>query len=155
KPWEGKETANRMAFEAPPVRAPGAAFLHSDLNFEGLGALVERLSGESLEQYAEKHVSGPLGMKQALFLPPPSWQSRIAPTDEDEKHHMLRGVVHDPTARRMGGVAGHAGGFSTADDLAMFAQALLDGGRGVLTPATIAKMTAPQQPVNGTALRGL
>jgi uncharacterized protein YbbC (DUF1343 family) len=67
---------------------------------------------------------------------------------------MLRGVVHDPTARRMGGVAGHAGVFSTADDLAMFAQALLDGGRRVLTPATIAKMTAPQQPVNETAVRG-
>jgi len=154
KPWEGKETAYRMAFEAPPVWAPGAAFIYSDINFEVLGALVERLSGESLDQYAEKHVFGPLGMKQTRFLPPPSWQSRIAPTDEDEKHHMLRGVVHDPTARRMGGVAGHAGVFSTADDLAMFAQALLDGGRGVLTPATIAKMTAPQQPVNGTALRG-
>ena len=63
-------------------------------------------------------------------------------------------MVHDPAARRMGGVAGHAGVFSTADDLALFAQALLDGGRGVLTPATIAKMTAPQQPVNGTVLRG-
>ena len=154
KPWEGKETAYRMAFEAPPVGAPGAAFLYSDINFEVLGALVERLSGESLDQYAEKHVFGPLGMKQTRFLPPPSWQSRIAPTDEDEKHHMLRGVVHDPTARRMGGVAGHAGVFSTADDLAMFAQALLDGGRRVLTPATIAKMTAPQQPVNETAVRG-
>jgi uncharacterized protein YbbC (DUF1343 family)/CubicO group peptidase (beta-lactamase class C family) len=154
KPWEGKETAYRMAFEAPPVWAPGATFIYSDINFEVLGALVERLSGESLDQYAEKHVFGPLGMKQTRFLPPPSWQSRIAPTDEDEKHHMLRGVVHDPTARRMGGVAGHAGVFSTADDLAMFAQALLDGGRRVLTPATIAKMTAPQQPVNETAVRG-
>jgi uncharacterized protein YbbC (DUF1343 family)/CubicO group peptidase (beta-lactamase class C family) len=154
KPWEGKETAYRMAFEAPPVWAPGAAFIYSDINFEVLGALVERLSGESLDQYAEKHVFGPLGMKQTRFLPPPSWQSRIAPTDEDEKHHVLRGVVHDPTARRMGGVAGHAGVFSTADDLAMFAQALLDGGRRVLTPATIAKMTAPQQPVNETAVRG-
>ena len=154
KPWEGKETAYRMAFEAPPVWASGAAFIYSDINFEVLGALVERLSGESLDQYAEKHVFGPLGMKQTRFLPPPSWQSRIAPTDEDEKHHMLRGVVHDPTARRMGGVAGHAGVFSTADDLAMFAQALLDGGRRVLTPATIAKMTAPQQPVNETAVRG-
>ena len=154
KPWEGKETAYRMAFEAAPVWAPGAAFIYSDINFEVLGALVERLSGESLDQYAEKHIFGPLGMKQTRFLPPPSWQSRIAPTEEDEKHHMLRGVVHDPTARRMGGVAGHAGVFSTADDLAMFAQALLDGGRGVLTPATIAKMTAPQQPVNETAVRG-
>ena len=137
-----------------PQWAPGAAFVYSDINFDVLGALVERLSGESLDQYAAKHVFGPLGMKETRFLPPPSWQPRIAPTDEDEKHHMLRGVVHDPTARRMGGVAGHAGVFSTADDLAMFAQALLDGGRGVLTPATIAKMTAPQQPVNETAVRG-
>src|SRR5258708_20671430 len=67
---------------------------------------------------------------------------------------MLRGVVHDPTARRMGGVAGRAGVFSTADDLAKFAQALLDGGHGVLTAATIAKMTSPQQPPTGTAVRG-
>ena len=154
KPWEGKETAYRMAFEDAPERAPGSAFVYSDINFVVLGALVERLSGESLDEYAAKHIFGPLGMKETRFLPPPSWEPRIAPTEEDENHHMLRGVVHDPTARRMGGVAGHAGVFSTADDLAIFAQALLDGGRGVLTPATVAKMTAPQQPVNGTALRG-
>jgi uncharacterized protein YbbC (DUF1343 family)/CubicO group peptidase (beta-lactamase class C family) len=154
KAWEGKETAYRMAFEAPPERAPGAAFVYSDINFVVLGALVERLSGESLDDYAAKHIFGPLGMKETRFIPPPSWESRIAPTEEDENHHLLRGVVHDPTARRMGGVAGNAGMFSTADDLAIFAQALLDGGRGVLTPATIAKMTAPQQPVNATTLRG-
>jgi uncharacterized protein YbbC (DUF1343 family) len=154
KPWEGKEAAFRMAFEGAPERSPGAAFVYSDVNFVVLGALVERLSGESLDEYAAKHVFGPLGMKETRFLPPSSWEPRSAPTEEDENHHMLRGVVHDPTARRMGGVAGHAGLFSTADDLAIFAQALLDGGRGVLTPATIAKMTAPQQPVNGTALRG-
>jgi len=154
KPWQGKETAYRMAFEDAAKWAPGAAFIYSDVNFVVLGALVERLSGESLDEYASKHIFVPLGMKETRFLPPPSRQSRIAPTEEDENHHMLRGVVHDPTARRMGGVAGHAGVFSTADDLALFAQGLLDGGRGVLTPATIAKMTAPQQPVNGTALRG-
>ncbi len=154
KPWQGKETAYRMAFEDAPKWAPGAAFIYSDVNFVLLGAMVERLSGEPLDEYAAKHVFGPLGMKETRFLPPPSWQSRIAPTEEDENHHLLRGVAHDPTARRMGGVAGHAGVFSTADDLAMFAQALLDGGRGVLTPTTIAKMTAPQQPVNGTSLRG-
>jgi len=119
---------------------------------------VERLSGEALDEYAAKHIFAPLGMKETRFVPLPSRESgialtRIAPT-EDEKHHPLRGVVHDPAARRMGGVAGHAGVFSTVDDLAVFAQALLDGGRGVLTSATIAKMTAPQQPVNGTALRG-
>ncbi|MGB9203369.1 MAG: serine hydrolase [Terriglobales bacterium] len=154
KKWEGKDTAYRMAFEGAPEWAPGAEFVYSDINFEVLGALVERLSGESLDEYAAKHVFVPLGMKETRYLPPSSWLNRIAPTEEDENHHMLRGVVHDPTARRMGGVAGHAGLFSTADDLAIFAQALLDGGRGVLTPATIAKMTSPQQPVNGTAVRG-
>jgi uncharacterized protein YbbC (DUF1343 family)/CubicO group peptidase (beta-lactamase class C family) len=154
KPWEGKETAYRMAFEGAPEWSPGAAFVYSDVNFVVLGALVERLSGEPLDEYAARHVFGPLGMKETRFLPPSSWEPRIAPTEEDENHRLLRAVVHDPTARRMGGVAGDAGVFSTADDLALFAQALLDGGRGVLTPATIAKMTAPQQPVNGTALRG-
>ncbi len=154
KKWDGKDTAYRMAFEVTPDRAPGSVFVYSDINFVVLGALVERLSGESLDEYAAKHIFSPLGMKETRFLPPHSWQPRIAPTEEDENHHMLRGVVHDPSARRMGGVAGHAGVFSTADDLAIFAQALLDGGRGVLTPATVAKMTAPQQPVNGTVLRG-
>jgi uncharacterized protein YbbC (DUF1343 family)/CubicO group peptidase (beta-lactamase class C family) len=154
KPWEGKGTAYEMAFAATPEWAPGSVFVYSDINFEMLGALVERLSGESLDQYAARHVFEPLGMKQTRFLPPSSWEARIAPTEEDENHHLLRGVVHDPTARRMGGVAGHAGLFSTADDLAIFAQAMLDGGRGILNPATVAKMTAPQQPVNGTVLRG-
>ncbi len=152
--WEGKETSYRMAFEVAPDRPPGSAFVYSDINFIVLGALVERLSGEPLNEYAAKHIFGPLGMKETRFLPPASWLPHIAPTEEDENHRLLHGVVHDPTARRMGGVAGHAGMFSTADDLATFAQALLDGGRGVLTSATIAKMTAPQQPVNGTALRG-
>jgi uncharacterized protein YbbC (DUF1343 family) len=152
--WEGKDTAYRMAYEMALDRPPGSAFVYSDINFIVLGALVERLSGESLDEYTAKHVFAPLGMKETRFLPPASWLPRTAPTEEDENHHLLHGVVHDPTARRMGGVAGHAGLFSTADDLATFAQALLDGGRGVLTPPTIAKMTAPQQPVNGTALRG-
>jgi uncharacterized protein YbbC (DUF1343 family)/CubicO group peptidase (beta-lactamase class C family) len=152
--WEGKETAYRMTFEVATEQPPGSAFVYSDVNFIVLGALVERLSGEPLDQYAAKHIFAPLAMKDSRFLPPASWMSRIAPTEEDENHRLLRGVVHDPTARRMGGVAGDAGLFSTADDLALFAQAMLDGGRGVLTPATVAKMTAPQQPVNGTALRG-
>lgn len=154
KPWEGKETAERMAFEEAPEWAPGSQFVYSDVNFVVLGALVERLSGQSLDQYAAQHIFAPLGMNETRYDPPPSWEPRIAPTEEDENHRLLRGVVHDPTARRMGGVAGHAGVFSTADDLAMFAQALLDGGRDILTSPTVAKMTAPQQPVNGTVLRG-
>jgi uncharacterized protein YbbC (DUF1343 family)/CubicO group peptidase (beta-lactamase class C family) len=154
KPWEGKDTAERMAFEEAPEWAPGSQFVYSDINFVVLGALVERLSGQSLDQYAAQHIFFPLGMKETRYNPPPSWEPRIAPTEEDENHRLLRGIVHDPSARRMGGVAGHAGVFSTADDLAIFAQALLDGGRGILTSPTVAKMTAPQQPVNGTVLRG-
>ena len=154
KPWSGKETAYRIAFEAAPERPPGSAFVYSDINFEVLGALVERLTDESFDTYTQKHVFAPLGMTETRFNPPASWARRTAPTEEDENHHMLRGVVHDPSARRMGGVAGHAGLFSTADNLAKFAQALLDGGHGVLNPATIAKMTAPQQPPNATAVRG-
>jgi len=152
--WEGKETGYRMAFDSAPEDAPGSSFVYSDVNFIVLGALVEKLSGEPLNEYAEKHIFAPLGMKDTRFAPPTSWLPRIAPTEEDENHRLLHGLVHDPTARRMGGVAGHAGMFSTADDLATFAQALLDGGHGVLTSATIGKMTTPQQPVNGTALRG-
>src|ERR1035438_8246041 len=93
-------------------------------------------------------------MKETRFLPPAEWLQRIAPTEYDEGHHMLRGTVHDPTARRMGGVAGHAGLFSTADDLAKFAQDQLTGFH-VLTPLTVKKMTTPQQPPTSSVLRGL
>jgi uncharacterized protein YbbC (DUF1343 family)/CubicO group peptidase (beta-lactamase class C family) len=154
QPWTGKDTAYNMAFTGAPMYPPGSVFVYSDINFEVLGALAERLSGETLDAYAQKHIFTPLSMKETRYLPPASWLPRIAPSEEDEHHHMLRGVVHDPTARRMGGVAGHAGVFSTADDLARYAQALLDGGRGVLSPATVAKMTAPQQPPSATVLRG-
>jgi uncharacterized protein YbbC (DUF1343 family)/CubicO group peptidase (beta-lactamase class C family) len=154
QPWTGKDTAYHMAFDIAPELPPGSTFVYSDINFEVLGALVERISGESLDAYTQKHIFQPLGMNETRYLPPPSWIRRIAPTEEDENHHLLRGVVHDPTARRMGGVAGHAGVFSTADDLALYAQALLDGGHGVLAPATIEKMITPQQPATATVLRG-
>ena len=154
KSFSGKEATYTLAFAETPERAPGARFVYSDINFAVLGALVERLSGEPLDEYAQKHIFVPLGMKDSRFAPPAAWIPRIAPTWEDENHHMLRGVVHDPTARRMGGVAGHAGLFSTADDLAKFAQALLDGGHGILASATIAKMTSAQQPASATVVRG-
>jgi uncharacterized protein YbbC (DUF1343 family)/CubicO group peptidase (beta-lactamase class C family) len=154
KKWEGKDSAFRIAFEVTPDRPAGSGFVYSDVNFIVLGALVERLTAEPLDAYASQHVFAPLGMTETRFRPPASWMARVAPTEEDENHRLLRGVVHDPTARRMGGVAGHAGVFSTGDDLARFAQALLDGGRGVLTPATVAKMTSPQQPASSTVLRG-
>jgi uncharacterized protein YbbC (DUF1343 family)/CubicO group peptidase (beta-lactamase class C family) len=176
-PWSGADTARQMAYGEKLVTPPGAVFRYSDINFEMLGFLIEKVSGMPLDQFAKKNIFEPLGMKTTTFLPPTSWRRRIAPTEYDENGVMLRGVVHDPTARRMGGVAGHAGLFSTADDLANYAQALIDAGspftagksgsttsqgsgasiraQRVLSGLTIEKMATPQQPPMGTSLRGL
>jgi uncharacterized protein YbbC (DUF1343 family)/CubicO group peptidase (beta-lactamase class C family) len=152
--WEGKETAYRMAFAETPEDAPGSKFSYSDVNFIVLGALVERVSGETLDEYAVRHIFAPLKMMRTRFLPPAAWVGGIAPTQYDENEHMLRGVVHDPTVRRMGGVAGQAGLFSTGDDLAKFAQALLNGGDGILSAQSVEKMTRPEQPPAAPVLRG-
>ncbi len=158
-PWEGNPEGLRRAFTSTPVTEPGVQFRYSDINFLVLGALVEKLSGLTLDQYQQRNMAQPLGLEHMRYLPPQSWHADIAPTQYD-KGVMLRGVVHDPTARRMGGVAGHAGLFSTAGDVAIYAQNLLDrlAGRPSKFPLqqlTLAKMTAPGQPATGTALRGL
>lgn len=152
--WSGRDTAFQMAMEEKLINPVGTHFVYSDINFETLGFVVEKVTGISLADYASKHIFVPLGMQSTRFLPPKEWISRIAPTQYDEHGHMLRGVVHDPTARRMGGVAGHAGLFSTGDDLAKFAQDLLSG-ITVLSKAAVEKMTTPQQPANAPSLRGL
>jgi uncharacterized protein YbbC (DUF1343 family)/CubicO group peptidase (beta-lactamase class C family) len=152
-PWTGKATAYGMAFAEAPRQPPGAHFVYSDINFIVLGALIERVSNMTLENYASTKVFEPLGMLHTRFLPPVSWRAGIAPSEYDEQHVMLRGVVHDPTARRMGGVAGHAGLFSTADDLSKFCQALLSGSK-VLSRLLVEKMSTPQQAPNATAIRG-
>jgi uncharacterized protein YbbC (DUF1343 family)/CubicO group peptidase (beta-lactamase class C family) len=156
--WEGKDTGYGMAFGDPPEDAPGSKFTYSDVNFIVLGALVERVTGETLDEYAERHIFAPLKMTRTRYAPPTDlragWIEKIAPTQYDENEHMLWGVVHDPTARRMGGVAGHAGLFSTGDDLAKFAQALLSGGGGILSGLMVEKMTRPEQPPWAPVLRG-
>ncbi|MFZ1007305.1 MAG: serine hydrolase [Candidatus Sulfotelmatobacter sp.] len=156
--WEGKQTAYQMAFAEAPQDPPGSKFSYSDINFIVLGALIEQVSGEALDEYSTRHIFAPLKMTHTRFVPPlgrrAGWIEKIAPTQYDENEHMLRGVVHDPTARRMGGVAGHAGLFSTADDLAKFAQALLSGGGGILSPLSVEKMTQPEQPPAAPVLRG-
>jgi uncharacterized protein YbbC (DUF1343 family) len=93
-------------------------------------------------------------MTHTRYLPPKAWRPKIAPTQFDDHDHMLRGEVHDPTAFRMGGVAGHAGLFSTADDLSNFAQTLLNGGSPILSPLTVEKMSIAEQPPTATAVRG-
>ncbi|HKS73004.1 MAG TPA: serine hydrolase [Terriglobales bacterium] len=151
--WQGRDTALKMAYAEKPVFPPGSRFLYSDINFITLGALVEKVSGATLDQYCDKHIFKPLTMAHTRFVPPATWRPRIAPTQYDEDNKMLRGVVHDPTARRMGGVAGHAGLFSTADDLSKFAQALLNTS-SILPPLMVEKMTTPQQPPTAQVLRG-
>ena len=152
--WEGKQTAYGMAMALTPEDPPGSKFSYSDVNFIVLGELVERVSGETLDEYARRHIFVPLKMLHTRFVPPAAWRPRIAPTQYDENERMLRGVVHDPTARRMGGVAGHAGLFSTGDDLAKYAQALLNGGDGILSAMSVEKMTRPEQPPAAPVLRG-
>ncbi len=156
EPWTGTDEGYSRVNASKLVNAPGSTFLYSDVGFVVLGELAQKVSGMPLDQYAQTYVFGPLGMTNTRFNPPQSWNSRIAPTQRDEHTgQTLRGTVHDPTARQMGGVAGDAGVFSTADDVAKFAQAMLNGGAGVLSPLIVEKMTTPQQPANMPNLRGL
>jgi uncharacterized protein YbbC (DUF1343 family)/CubicO group peptidase (beta-lactamase class C family) len=152
-PWQGRDTALSMAFAEKPVSPPGSRFVYSDINFITLGALVERVSKTELDKYCLQNIFVPLKMTRTRFLPPTTWLPKIAPTQYDEQNRMLRGVVHDPTARRMGGVAGQAGLFSTADDLSRFARALITGS-SVLPSLLVEKMTTPQQPPTAHELRG-
>jgi len=155
QPWEGYDTAIRMAMAEKLDNPPGAKFVYSDINYIVLGELVHKVSGMMLDQYASVHIYQPLKMTRTTFNPPSSWRPKIEATEYDERNVMLKGTVHDPTARRMGGVAGHAGLFSTADDVAKFAQMMLNGGRPVLSALSVEKMTTPQQPPIGPSLRGI
>ena len=124
--------------------APGRRFVYSDAGYEVLGELVRAVAGEPLDAYARRAVFEPLGMAETEFRPIGAGGrlpvERIAPTERRDGA-FLRGVVHDPRARALGGVAGHAGLFGTADDLARYSRALLGGGDGWLSPAGIAAMT--------------
>jgi uncharacterized protein YbbC (DUF1343 family)/CubicO group peptidase (beta-lactamase class C family) len=160
-PWSGYGVAMKMIEQVSPIVPPGTRFIYSDINYETLAELVRRLSNQPLNVYAAEHIFRPLRMKDTRFLPAASLRNRIAPTqyENGSSGSMLWGVVHDRTARYMGGVAGHAGLFSTADDLAVFAQMLLNGGeyRGVriLSRPSIDKMTTPETPPGKMAVRGL
>ena len=156
QPWNGVDEGYARANASKLVNPPGSTFLYSDVGFVVLGELVQKVSGMPLDQYAQQYVFSPLGMTSTRFNPPPTWVPRIAPTQRDEHTgQTLRGTVHDPTARQMGGVAGDAGLFSTADDVAKFAQALLNGGAPILNSLIVEKMTTPQQPANYPNVRGL
>jgi uncharacterized protein YbbC (DUF1343 family) len=137
---------------------PGTHFRYSDINFFILSEVVHRVSGQRFEDFVQKELYHPLKMKDTGFLPPPSRYTRIAPT-ELINGTMLRGTVHDPTARYMGGVAGHAGIFSTIGDLAKFCRMLLNEGEldgiRVLNAATVKLMASVQSPDTVLERRGL
>lgn len=159
--WSGYNTALKKIIAEKPIFRPGTCFLYSDLNFIILGELISRISGQPLDVYCTRNVFNPLGMEDTGFRLPPALGGRIAFTQykKGNSGKMLWGEVHDPVAYNMGGVAGHAGLFSTADDLAIFAQALLEGGSTkkvcILSPLMVEKMTTPQSPPNKMTLRGL
>ena len=148
--WKGYEEGIAKALAQPLGDEPGKLIRYSDVNFILLGELVRKVSGEPLDVFCAREIYAPLKMTDTMFRPPAALLPRIAPTTTG----VVRGEVHDPTARQLGGVAGHAGLFSTATDVAKFARMLLGGG-SVLKPETIALMTAVATPPNIEGRRGL
>lgn len=124
------DTAARMiVYATGPINPPGTKYVYSDLGFILLGRLVQQVTGQPLDVYVQQHVFGPLDMSDTRYLPPASWLPRIAPTEIDPwRGRHIRGEVHDENASRLGGVAGHAGVFSSARDMSRFAQMYLSGG---------------------------
>ncbi|MBD3399746.1 MAG: serine hydrolase [Candidatus Coatesbacteria bacterium] len=148
-----------------PKYAPGVRYLYSDLNMIILGELIRRIDGRTLDEFCSAEIFAPLGMRRTGFNPAPELAATAAATTESAERPevpegtMLVGRVHDENAALMGGIAGHAGLFSTADDLAVFAQMMLSGGvygeTRLLSPVTVETMTAQHLQVNSTVRRGL
>jgi uncharacterized protein YbbC (DUF1343 family)/CubicO group peptidase (beta-lactamase class C family) len=166
--WKSYDEAIRRACEEVPTSAPGERFVYSDINFFLLAEVVARVSGMPFDRFVQERIARPLGMADTMFNPHSSLRPRIAPTElctpygwpcEGPNQVMLRGVVHDPTARRMQGVAGHAGLFSTAADLSRFCRMVLGGGAlgsvRILSPLTVVKMSTPATPAGMASVRGL
>lgn len=152
----GAEEAWRRIDALKVESEPGSEFAYTDVGFLLLGRLVSEVTGQPLDEYVRQQIYEPLGMDETGYLPAESLRSRAAPTTKQDGH-WLQGEVHDPRAARLGGVAGHAGLFSTAEDLSRYARMML--GRGeldgvrVLSPATIEQMTQPR--LVGLQQRGL
>src|SRR2546421_315472 len=172
--WSGYDEVLKRLYAEPLRSAPGSRFVYSDINFIALGEVARRASGMPLDEFARREIYEPLGMRDTGFRPRASLLPRVAPTESvrgmksylggtgekgTEGERVLRGEVHDPTANRMGGVAGHAGLFSTADDLAVFCQMIMNGGEyggvRILSPLGVAEMTRPRQVTEDGGARGL
>ncbi|MEZ5326734.1 MAG: DUF1343 domain-containing protein [Verrucomicrobiales bacterium] len=158
--WEGYATGIKLACAEPLNSYPGTEWRYSDINFILLGEIVRRASGIPLEQFSQQQIYTPLGMVDTGFLPSADKLARIAPTTVMDDGLPLRGIVHDPISRRMGGTTGHAGLFTTASDLAKFARMMLTkgvlpNGDRLFKAQTVADMTKVQTAANIPARRGL
>jgi len=144
----------RKAAAEKPFSPPGICFSYADINFILLGELVHRVSGQQLDTFCHDEIFAPMGNNATMFLPPKELADTIAPT-----LGLSRGIVQDMNARRLGGVAGHAGLFSSGEDLARFARLMLNGGvidgKRILSERVINQMTAPYFYSNGKVIRGL
>jgi CubicO group peptidase (beta-lactamase class C family) len=154
---DGKDKAWQNLYKLNPVSPPGSKFTYSDVGFILLGKIAEKVGGMPLDEQAKKRIFEPLSMKDTGYRPQGDLLKRCAPTHQREGRWML-GEVHDPRAYQLGGVAGHAGLFSTADDLAIFARMLLNQGKhegkAFMQAETVELMTAPRK-VPGTKEPGL
>ena len=173
--WTGYDEAVKRLIKEPLRNPPGARFVYSDIGYIALGEVVRRVSGITLDKFARENIFVPLGMRDTSFRPPRVLRKRIAPTEKRrgqmsylgdsaenagvEGEEWLRGEVHDPTSFRMNGVAGHAGLFSTADDLALYCQMILGGGQylgvRILSSLSVAEMTRPRLVTETGWTRGL
>ncbi len=157
--WHGYDAGIKVACELPLESSPGTNFRYSDINFILLGEIVDRVSGQTLDAFTKKRVFEPLKMTATMFNPPAELRARIAPTENDDEGNLLRGIVHDPAARNMGGVAGHAGLFTCAADLSRFARMILGSGEldgvRILKTETVRLMSSVQTPPTISTRRGL
>jgi uncharacterized protein YbbC (DUF1343 family)/CubicO group peptidase (beta-lactamase class C family) len=162
---QGPEKALENICRLTPLAEAGSKFIYSDVNYIVLAEIVRRVSGKPIDEFAEENIYRPLGMKDTAYTPLKKWgegvKTRIAPTEKREPSWM-RGEVHDPRSYLLGGVAGHAGLFSTADDLAIYCQMILNRGEyqgvRILSPLGVARMTEARIPAAGSAdnvLRGI
>ena len=158
KQSSGYEAAMGMITAEKPSHAPGSRFVYSDINYQILGEVVRRTTGRPLDAYCTEFIFRPLGMQDTGFNPAPAMRPRTAPTVY-RGGRMVCGEVHDPSCFTMGGVAGHAGLFATADDLSVFARMMLAGGSigdvRILQRDTVEQMTLPQNPAGKKREHGL
>jgi beta-glucosidase-like glycosyl hydrolase/CubicO group peptidase (beta-lactamase class C family) len=157
---KNKQDTLTKIFAEPLDYEPGTKEVYSDLGIILMAEIIERLTGRTLDDLAKNTIFSPLGMKDSMYRPPKKLWPEIAPTEIDNnlRHRLVQGEVHDENAFAIGGVSGHAGLFSTAPDLAAFCQMLLNGGvyahQIILRRATIAQFTTPQQLSGGTRTLG-